>query len=156
MNQTMFLRLGEGTVCRFIDINRFVLHLHSTVQVPSHTLDQILPNEAICVQESGGRLPGHHNDQSTTPFIAIAGVFSDLAHATTSRESKSLPRATFRHIQIARGWSDLDGIFGGVFQTIRRVDVDLGRRDILMPECVTYLFYGGTVLKGHCGKGMPQ
>jgi hypothetical protein len=53
-------------------------------------------------------------------------------------------------------WSDLDGVFGGVFQTIRRVDVDLGRRDILMPECVAYLFYRGTVLKGHCGKGMPQ
>src|SRR5450759_2013763 len=103
MNQTMFLRLGEGTVCRFIDINRFVLHLHSTVQVPSHTLDQILPNEAICVQESGGRLPGHHNDQSTTPFIAIAGVFSYLAHATTSRESKSLPGPLFDTYKLPEG-----------------------------------------------------
>ena len=75
----MFLRLRERTVYRFIDMNRFVLYLHSTVEVPSHTLEQILPNEAMCVQESGG-LSVHHNDQSTTPFIAIAGLFSDLSH----------------------------------------------------------------------------
>jgi len=53
MTQTVFLRLRERTVCRFIDMNRFVLDLHSTVEVPFHTLDQMLANEAMCVQESG-------------------------------------------------------------------------------------------------------
>jgi len=110
----------------------------------------------MCVHDSGNTRPGHHNDQNTTPFIAIAGLFGDLAHASTSCESKSLPRATFLCVQIGTPRSDLDSVFGGVFQSIRRVDVYLGRRDILMPECVAYLFYRGTVLKGHGGKGMPQ
>src|SRR5450756_2532288 len=66
------------------------------------------------------------------------------------------PGPLFGTYKLPGEWSDLDGVFGGVFQTIRRVDVDLGRRDILMPECVTHLFYGSTVLKGHGGKGMPQ
>jgi len=90
------------------------------------------------------------------PIHQDHGFSGNLTHGSTSRESKSLPRATFLCVQTGTPRSDLDGVFGGVFQTIRRVDVDLGRRDILMPECVTYLFYGGTVLKGHCGKGMPQ
>ena len=126
------------------------------MKVPSRTLDQILANEVMRVQDSGNTSPSTITTRIPPPFIAIAGLFGDLAHASTSCESKSLPRATFLCVQTDTPRSDLDGVFGGVFQTIRRVDVDLGRRDVLMPECVAYLFYRGTVLKGHCGKGMPQ
>ena len=104
----------------------------------------------------GNRVPEAGADQGTTWTMGIGPLFGDLTHESTSCGPKSSPKATFLRVQTTWERLDLDGVFGRVFQSVGRMNVDLCRGDILVTECVAYLFYRSAVLEGHGGKGMPQ
>ena len=94
---------------------------HTTFWAPSWTPQG---RDQASSRRLGTRMPDLHAQE--------AAQIRDLMYRYTIARSKSLPRATFR-VADSSSVLEFDRILCRVFQSVRCMDVDLGRRDILVP-----------------------